>query len=391
MTPALWSSGFRPFFLLGAAYGPLILLAWIPLVVGLADGAPSQPPLLWHGHEMLFGFTAAFICGFVLTALPSWAGTTEVKGRPLKLLVGVWLAGRAGAWSDQWVWSGLIGALDLMLFFALAAVVLPRLVGVVEKRYLALLPILFGLIFADAMYHAALWSRNIELAEHALLLALNVLTVLFAIIAGFLTPIFTETALRERGRKVTITRPMPLELAAIGSAILFATADWVSVPASVNGVIACLAALIHFARFLRWRTLEILSTPVVLAMHVGYAWLVVAMALRGVADAFDLVPRTSWIHAFTVGAVGMMMLAFLNRVALRHTGRVVALSKVAMGGFAIMFAAGLMRVGASVFGGGAGWMAISALAWAAPFVLFLFKDGSKLWRPSLPRDAVFKE
>jgi len=398
MTPAAWSSGFRPFFLLGAAYGPLVLLAWIPMVGGLADGAPSQPPLLWHGHEMLFGFTAAFICGFVLTALPSWAGTPEVKGRPLKLLVGVWLAGRAGAWSDQWLWSGLVGALDLMLFFSLAAMVLPQLVRVVEKRYLALLPILFGLVFADATYHAALWSRNIGLAEHALLLALNVLTVLFAIIAGTLTPIFTETALRERGRKVTIARPMPLELAAIGSAILFATADWASVPASVNGVIASLAAVIHFARLLRWRTLEIVSTPIILAMHVGYAWLVVAMALRGVADAFGLVPRTSWIHAFTVGAVGMMMLAFLNRVALRHTGRVVALSKVAMGGFAIMFGAGLMRVCASVFGGGADWMAISALAWAVPFVLFLCKDGSKLWQPSLPReypaearDAVFKE
>jgi uncharacterized protein involved in response to NO len=398
MMPALWSSGFRPFFLLGAAYGPLVLLLWGPMVGELADGAASQSSSLWHGHEMLFGFTGAFICGFVLTALPSWAGTPEIRGRPLKLLVGVWIAGRAAAWSEQWLWPGLVGALDLLLFVSLATMVLPQLVRVVEKRYLALLPILFGLIFADAMYHAALWNRDVGLAEHALLLALNVLTILFAIIAGILTPIFTETALRERGREVTITRPMFVELAAIGSVILFAAADWASIPASVNGAIACLAAVIHCVRFLRWRTREILSTPIILAMHVGYAWLVVAMALRGVADAFDLVPRTSWIHAFTVGAVGMMMLAFLNRVALRHTGRAVALSQVAIGGFAIMFGAGLLRVGASVFDGGAGWMAISALAWAAPFVLFLCKDGSKLWQPSLPReypagtrDAVFKE
>jgi uncharacterized protein involved in response to NO len=380
MTP-LWTSGFRPFFLLGAAYGPFIILMWMP-----AAGGPfgiATPPL-WHGHEMLFGFAAAFICGFVLTALPSWARAPEIRGRPLKLLVMLWLAGRAGSWFGA-TWPLLGGALDLLLFVSLAALVLPGLVRVVDKRYVALLPILFGLVLADCMYYAALWRGDLRAAEHALLLAVNVLTVLFAVVGGLLTPIFTETALREAGMPFRFRFLPALEVSAVASAVLFAAADWIVVPPRINGAIAVTAAAVHLVRFARWQLRRMWTMPMILSMHIAYAWLVAAMALRGAADLFGLVPRPIWIHAFTVGALGMMMLSFLNRVTLRHTGRALKLSRYAQAGLAIMFAGGVVRVGASLFDAGPGWIATAGWLWAAPFALFLCTDGPKLWRPSLPR------
>jgi uncharacterized protein involved in response to NO len=109
------------------------------------------------------------------------------------------------------------------------------------------------------------------------------------------------------------------------------------------------------------------------------------MALRGLADAFALVPRASWIHAFTVGALGMTMLALANRVTLRHTGRMPRATALTVAALLIMFAAGLTRVGASLADGGRAWMLVSAFAWAMAFSLFLIEQGGKLWRPSLPR------
>ena len=392
MMAALWTSGFRPFFLLGAAYGPFIIVMWMPAAGGLFGAA--TPPL-WHGHEMLFGFAAAFICGFVLTALPSWAGATEIKGRPLQLLVVLWLAGRAGSWLGT-AWPTLGGVLDLLLFVSLAALVLPGLVRVVDKRYLALLPILFCLVLADCIYYVALWSGDLRSAEHALLLAVNVLTVLFAVIGGLLTPIFTETALHEAGLSFRFRFLPALEFAAIASAVLFAAADWIAVPPRVNGAIAGAVAVIHLVRLARWQHRRIWTMPMILSMHIGYAWLVAAMALRGAADLLGLVPRPVWIHAFTVGALGMMMLSFLNRVTLRHTGRALVLAVHMQAGLAIMLAAGLIRVGTGLFDAGPAWVAAAGWLWAAPFALFLCADGPKLWRPSLPRGkveaaAMFKE
>ena len=103
---SLWSSGFRPFFLLAAIYGPLSLpLIW-------------TAPLL-HGHEMLFGFAAALVCGVVLTALPSWTGAIEIRGAPLAMLAALWLAGRVAMLGAQWLPGPLVIVLDNALLPAL--------------------------------------------------------------------------------------------------------------------------------------------------------------------------------------------------------------------------------------------------------------------------------
>jgi uncharacterized protein involved in response to NO len=388
LNAALLSSGFRPFFLLGAGYGPLVLIfGWLPLWGGFAQGAHAMPPpALWHGHELIYGFASAFICGFVLTALPSWAETPEIKPAPLALLVSVWICGRIAAWSYAWLPVLLIGALDLLLFATLAAIMLPWLLRVIERRYLALLPILIGFLVCDAMFYVGVATGAFETAERALQHALNVVVVLFTLVSGFLTPVFSEAERQEHklgGRPLTFWPP--LEIAAIGSAVLFAAADWTGAPPAVNGGIACIAALIHTARLCRWRGFSFLSLPLIFAKHVGYAWLVVAMALRGLADLFALVPRAAWIHAFTVGALGMTMLALASRVTLRHTGRVPRATALTVAALLVMFAAGLTRVGASLADGGRAWMLVSAFAWAAAFSLFLVEQGGKLWRPSLPR------
>jgi len=92
--PAILSYGFRPFFLAGTLYAGLAILFWLPLFYGDVHTLSAFSPVDWHVHEMLFGYLAAVITGFLLTAIPNWTGRLPVRGYPLAALAGLWLLGR---------------------------------------------------------------------------------------------------------------------------------------------------------------------------------------------------------------------------------------------------------------------------------------------------------
>lgn len=59
---------------------------WVAIVLGRIDAPISMPAMLWHAHEMLFGFAAAVIVGFLLTAGKAWTGLTTPRGVALGAL-----------------------------------------------------------------------------------------------------------------------------------------------------------------------------------------------------------------------------------------------------------------------------------------------------------------
>src|SRR5512139_2831218 len=90
----LFANSFRPFFLLGAIQAALSILIWLPVFHGELSVVSAFAPRDWHVHEMLFGYLPAVITGFLFTAIPNWTGRLPIQGRPLIVLVTVWLAGR---------------------------------------------------------------------------------------------------------------------------------------------------------------------------------------------------------------------------------------------------------------------------------------------------------
>src|SRR3569623_1742544 len=92
--PALFSYGFRIFFLSAAIWAAGGILLWLPVYLGLLPFATNFSALDWHIHEMLFGYAAAAIAGFLLTAVPNWTGRLPANGAPLAVLASLWLAGR---------------------------------------------------------------------------------------------------------------------------------------------------------------------------------------------------------------------------------------------------------------------------------------------------------
>ena len=77
--PALLSAGFRPFFLLVGCAATVGIPLWLLAFAGIAQMPSAFPPLVWHGHEMVFGFGLATVAVFG----SAWTG--EAVAAPLDL------------------------------------------------------------------------------------------------------------------------------------------------------------------------------------------------------------------------------------------------------------------------------------------------------------------
>ncbi len=386
---ALWASGFRAFFLFGTLYGLVAMGAWFAAHSGAWTLPATGPgPGLWHGHEMVFGFATAIICGLLLTALPSWAGVRELIGRELALLAALWLAGRAAVWLWAVLPMVLVAAIDSSLLFVLAAMLAPGLLRVSDRKFLVVLPVLVALGACNLAYYAALAAGPAVDASRALDAAVGTIVVLYSLVGGFMTPIFTENALRERGLDLRVGRSRAVELAAHASAVGFAIVVAVEVPPPLAIGVALTAFVAHALRLAGWRGWRVSGTPLVLGMHVGYLWLVVAFGLHAGAELGPGIAPRAWLHAVTIGAVGMMMLALMPRVALRHTGRALALHPALAVAYVAMSVATLLRLAVAIAGWGSWAIATAAGLWAAAFAAYLAIHGPMLVRPSLPRSTA---
>lgn len=371
-----WGSGFRPFFLLAAIYGPLSIGLWLAARntgwPAYAAGAP------WHGHELLFGFAAALVCGVVLTALPSWSGAAEIRGAPLAVLAALWLAGRAAMLGAQWLPQLLVAVMDGALLPVLCMFLFSTTRNARKTLFWWTLPPLAAFTAANLAFHL---STN---PDWALLLGVHALAFLFALYGGLFIPAFTRRYLQARGERSGAIL-MPLEYATAAAMVAFAAADLLAAPAGWMAATALVAAAMHAWRFARWRGWRTGGEPLLWCIHLGYAWLIAALILRAAAALAPGVPREAWIHAFTLGAYGMLKIGLMTRVVLRHTGRPLKAVPAMQVAFVMVLAAALLRLAYSVHGLGDWALAGSAGLWAAALLTYLAVHGPMLLGPSLPR------
>ncbi len=383
---ALWSSGFRPFFLLGACYGPLALA--LNLAARAGQWPLGEGVLVWgHAHELLYGFATATACGVLLTALPGWTGAAEVRGARLAGLVALWLAGRLAWWFGEWLPQGWLLAIDCAFFPALLLTVLPTIRGARKRLILWTLPPLLGLTAGNLLLHLALLQGDVEQARFGIALGLHAFMFMFSLYAGLLTPAFTRGWLRARGEHSHAILA-PLEYATALSMVLFAVADLTHAGTAWMVTACALAVAVHGWRFARWRGWRTASEPLLWTLQLAYAFLIAAIALRAACALIPTLRPDAWIHLFTLGALGMCKVGLMTRVVLRHTGRPLNAPPWMKIGFVAMLAATLLRLAFTVHQLSAVVLALSALLWSLAFLLYLLCFAGMLLRPSLPRVAL---
>jgi uncharacterized protein involved in response to NO len=372
--------GFRPFFALAGLYGALSIALWLSLWTGVLALPLTLAPSHFHAHEMLFGFAAAALGGFLLTAVPNWTGQGPVRGRALLLLVLAWLAGRVAMVLSGMLDPRVVAAADLAFIPLLAAFQAPSIVVRGARRNLVFVAILLALFAANLGVH--LEALGIAgTASWGLRLGLNLFVLAVTLVGGRVVPAFTQGGLKAQGIPVAIS-PLPrLDIAAILAVAAMTIAEAARAPDAAIGALAALAAAANLARLSRWRGHLTLRWPLLWVLQLGMAWLVAGLALKAAAG-FGLVPEVMALHALGAGAVGTMTLAVMTRATLGHTGR----ELVAVPGSAVAYLSvgvgALLRVIAPLLPDAQFVLTVAGGAiWAAGFVLFLWLYGWMLLSP----------
>ncbi|MBN1237409.1 MAG: NnrS family protein, partial [Gammaproteobacteria bacterium] len=299
----LWTYGFRPFFLLGAAWVP-VALAGLLLALAGAVTWPGEalPPFRWHGHEMIFGFVAAAVAGFLLTAVPTWTGTRAVSGWALAALAALWVLGRVVVAPPVGLYATPAVLLDLLFFPVLAAVLGVPLIARRNFRNLPFLIILALLFVSDLLFHGLHGGWIGGLPFDPLRLAADLVMVLIVVVGGRIVPAFTRNALVAAGRGSSITPAPALERAAIAAVVAVVAVDVLAPQSVIAGAVAAVAALLIAARLARWEGRRALDMPIVWILHAGYAWVPLALALKALQLLTGAPWASGWLHALTAGA-----------------------------------------------------------------------------------------
>ena len=368
--PAILQQSFRPFFMAAGFWAMFAVPFWLMSYVGVLVLPAGFDGLLWHQHEMLFGFAGAAIAGFILTAIPNWTGRLPVSGWRLGLLTLFWLAGRLGFLATTSIGPIASAVLDLSFLTTLAVMIARELISGKNWRNLPVLVLISFFALGNWLVHYELIGIA-ETAELGIRLSTFVLAILVAMIGGRVVPSFTRNWLVRNGSEV-LPEPMGrFDKIALAALIIFVAAQVSAPDHQFTSILALLAGGLHGFRLLRWKGWAIFSEPLIWVLHLGYAWLAIALILLGLAGLTDAVPATAAIHALTVGAFGTMILAMMTRASLGHTGRKLIATPGTTAIFILITISAILRVGAPFLNDqslSAIW--ISGIAWTAAYGLF---------------------
>jgi len=381
MNNFFFSIAFRPLFLLAGLYAPLIILLWLMHMywqpfLNLAE----QNPVMWHSHEMLYGFVAAGIGGFVFTAVANWTGRTPVHGVTLIALCVLWVVGRL-----VMLFGGDLPAIvtvtgDLLYLVLVVAVLWRELYLAGNRRNYIVLGCIGLLLLFNLLYH--LEVRNVIPQEQwSIRGAIGTVVLLITIIGGRIVPAFTRNWLNA----FKPGSASPAEMNRYDTSVILMTLCvipcWAIFPESqITGAIILLCGVMHGVRISRWSGFNTISEPLLLILHLAYCWIPVGFILLGAGLLIGF-PSSAGVHALTVGAITSMILAVAARAGKGHSGRVLESDLLLNLAFLLITLTTLLRIVAALayF---ENLMQLTGLFWISGFALYLVSMAKILVGPA---------
>jgi uncharacterized protein involved in response to NO len=348
----LFRLAFRPFFLGAALFSLIALVLWGSFWLTGTSWTPYGGWLWWHAHEMLFGFVCAVIVGFLLTAVQNWTAQNSINGWPLAALFALWLLARVLLLYPVTAIEAILPWLDLA-FLPVVAWIMARLVWRVRQyQNLVFVPVLLLLATSNAQMHWAVAQGDAALFKQSAHSGIFLIVLVMVVLGGRVIPFFTANA-----TDTTRAKPNPwievLSIASVAALALLQLFGLIALlPTPVVAGLFLVAALSHMLRLLSWRPWITAGQPLLWSLHAAYLFIVLGFALCALHFAgltlawFSLfVPHYATIlHSFTLGGMGLLILAMMSRVALGHTGRELAVGPWMSFGFACLCAAYICRI-----------------------------------------------
>lgn len=314
----LFSVGFRPFFILAILYGAAVPILWGLIFAGqvsLTFGALS--PVLWHAHEMLFGFGLAVLGGFLLTASKNWVKVRGINGVPLMILTALWLLERSTVYFPD-VFGGYKSALWIILnnlfLFSLSAYVMTTLY---RHRKNDSFPDNF---FFYILLAAVVLAKNLLFSEDYSKVGVELSVGLFRLAFAVMFE-RTITQFMKNSENIIIIRKPYLDYSIKFLVLVSAFSGFMD--ENLAGIIFLMTSILLIFRWMIWQPLKAFNKFGNAVMYIGY----LALAMHFFLEALNrfeiyigLIGTTS-MHVFTFLCMGLVIPAMLIRICQGHTGR----------------------------------------------------------------------
>ncbi|MGZ3181438.1 MAG: NnrS family protein [Telluria sp.] len=357
----LFALGFRPFYLLAAAFAAASVPAWVATQLGW--DSTLRIDLAWHMHEMVFGFVLAVVIGFLYTAGRNWTGLWTPRGAHLAALAGLWLAGRVAMLAP----SPFLAAVVDGAFLPCAAWPLYQVLKRSGNRRNMFLVGLLGLLtLANLLFHASVLGLVRLDPLRPIHGAIMLIVVIEAVIGGRVIPMFTANAVPgarpvQHAERDRITLALTA-LAGMAWAFPF--------PAPLAAALAVAAAVAQLTRLAGWKPQRTLKQPLLWILHLSYAWIPLGFIALACAE-LGLAPLSAAVHLLAVGALAGLILGMVTRTALGHTGRALRAGRAETACYVLIQAGVLARFAAAI---APSWrepaLVLAAACWSGAFALY---------------------
>lgn len=379
-TNALFSLGFRPFFLGASIFACLATFVWVAVFLFSIQLSAFDyyPMTIWHAHEMIFGYSMAVLAGFLLTAIMNWTGLQTVNGTKLMALVSVWVLGRLIPFVTDITW--LIAFIDILFLPLLAYFIALPLVKVGNKRNYFMIGLITIFSILNLLVHAELLGFITNVSNYALKTGLYLIIALIIVMAGRVFPMFSQNGVAV---KYQVNSYVWVEKLAIPSYFLFMLSlVFIKIPLVVL-LTSLLAALIHAIRLKGWYNKQIWQVPLVWVLHVGYLFLIIGFVMSAIS-AYKPSLYFLAMHAFSVGVLSTITIGMMARVSIGHTGRNLKMPpKTVKFIFLLVVTAALIRSIMPLFLPSfyQASIVISGTLWSLAFLLFVISYAEFLLKP----------
>ena len=312
-----FSKGFRVFFFSAALFAASAMFVWMltgPLAVSIELAGLSAVD--WHAHEMVYGYAAAAISGFLLTAVSNWTGLSTLEQRPLTLLWCLWLIARVSFFLPLEN-AFLIAATADMLFLAgLALAITGPIIKTRQWKQIGIASKIWLLLLTQGLFAGGILGPFENGIYWGLYGGIYLILGLLFTLARRVIPFFIERGTEEK------FSPKNERWIDIASPLLFASwavCDLFTEHTMIVATLSLALALIHGWRLLGWYTPGIWKSPLLWSLLCGYSFLIIGFLLKTLT-IWQALPSPLALHAFVVGGIGITTISMMARVTLGHSG-----------------------------------------------------------------------
>ena len=370
--PPILRLGFRPFFLVAGIFAIVAMLVWTASYsFSIEFNFSGVAPSLWHAHEMIFGYVMAVVAGFLLTAIKNWTGEEVLRGKPLALLLMLWLVARVLPLSGLMIPIEIIAVVDVAFLFFLSIVCLLPVLKVKQYKQAGIISKLLLLMICNIFFYLGVMGVLAEGIQWGLYSAIYMIIALVLVMLRRVMPMFIKNGI---DGEVELKNRAWVDNASLVFLVCLWVVDVFTNFSQVTAMLAVVLTVLHAIRLAGWYTNKVWSKPLVWILVIAYAFIIMGFALTAAKVYFSISPFLS-IHAFTVGGIGLLTIGMMSRVSLGHTGRsVIDPPAVVLWSLMALTLGAVVRVIFPLFNMDLYiyWVGLSQALWIISFVIFIF-------------------